>query len=289
MKENLHLTKKQIKLLSAYLDDQLSKKERQKVETLFSANPHAVQYLENLRKLKSLLRMLPARKVPHQYILTRQEVENNSYGWVAKGFGILSGVSAVALAVVLAFDLLMPLPTTSQFLRQENAKLEESPAMESLAAPESDLESISPEPGNPTIFSFQPAPQGYGLGGGDNLDGELADMPGMILPDISINEGETIPNLSATLTQADEDALEMESGETYAKSQVDAGPILGVRPLEQQGQIIAKEIPKPIQQVNPSQTKSRLSKIGLEIGLLSLTIISALAAVVIHRRRRIKR
>jgi len=301
--EAMNLNRKQLELLSAYLDESLSERENKKAELLLASHPDAVNTLENLRNLKSLLRMLPEREVPHHFTITRQEALAARPGWLVTGLRVLSGVSAAALAAVLAIDFLLPVGSIPQPAMLESMPLEEAPATDEFALPtaiaegdaEIEIESATEaeqslaapaESGEPIISNFEAAPEGLGMGGGGGSpEGDTGQPPGMILPDISISEGESLPE-DRQLTEQDQLSVEKESGADAEKSIAESSPILGVAPPEEQGKVISDEVPVVPTMPEIVQQKHRFSYLVIEIILLAVSLLSILAAVFIRRKRR---
>lgn len=289
MKVTMHLTNTQWQLLSAYLDGEVSEEERAQVDTLLASHSLAAEALQALRNTKSLLRMLPERPVPHNYIITRQEAIATRPGWLVKGLRLLSGVSAAALTALLAVDLFLPMRAASQpemleSMAAEEAPLEsaaplaqEAPEVESMAAPDEEVP-IDP-------FYFEPAPIARGMGGGGGSPSdEPGGIPGIILPDISIKVGETYLGDSAA-GQAIEEELTEGAEKAAPKGSMNTGPILGVAPPENRGDIIEENIPR----VFPHQTSTVEARwpsyLFIEVILLAISLVSALAAIILHRRR----
>jgi len=294
VKETMHLTKTQWQLLSAYLDGEVSEEERAQVDTLLASHSQAAEALQALRNTKSLLRMLPQRPVPHNFILTRQEAMVARPGWLVKGLRVLSGVSAAALTALLALDLFLPMRAAPQAemlesMAAEEAPLEsaaaplaqEAPEVESMAAPD---EEVPIEP-----FYFEPAPIARGMGGGGGSPSdEPGGIPGIILPDISINVGGTYSGDSAA-DQTNEEELTADAEIAAPKDSMNTGPILGVAPPENRGDIIEKNIPRVLPHQTSTVEVRWPSYLLIEVMLLAISLVSALVAIILHRRRRAAR
>ena len=277
MKNTINLTSKQWQLLSAYLDGELSEKEKNKAEFLLKSEAQMAQALENLRNTKSLLRLLPIRKVPRQYTLTRQEALANRPGWLVNSLRILSGVSAAALVVLLAADLLQPTMMTSPEVMMESMVMQEAPAAESMTVPADDAQ-LQP-------FKFQPAPYGMGMGGGGSAEGGTPQIPERILPDISIGVGDT-DLVEAESSEPMEDATTLDADMLDSTRVQESGPILGIAPYEQQGTIRMDDADRSLTEEAHIKPRLVLSYLIIEIILLSLALISALIALLIRRYRR---
>jgi anti-sigma factor RsiW len=81
------MNRRDLELLSAYLDGELKPAETLRLETRLKTDPELVSALEDLRATRALLRKLPLRKAPRNFTLTRQMVAKNpplprSYPWL---------------------------------------------------------------------------------------------------------------------------------------------------------------------------------------------------------------
>ncbi len=103
MKINSNLSPGDWQLLSAYLDDQLSDKEKRQVEERLQVNPEYQSTLIALRQTRQLLHALPSRRVPRNFTLSGQSAQKNN---MPSFFAILRFSSvAVALLLVAVFAL----------------------------------------------------------------------------------------------------------------------------------------------------------------------------------------
>jgi anti-sigma factor RsiW len=107
MRDSGKITKRDLDLLSAYLDDELSSKDSAQVESRLAVEPVLKEVYEELRKTRSLLAALPDVRTPRQFTLTPEMVGKRI---PARGFPILQFATvAVALAfvVVVGIDFMM--------------------------------------------------------------------------------------------------------------------------------------------------------------------------------------
>lgn len=65
---------REIELLSSYLDGQLNTSESARLESRLSADPELASVLFDLRAARGILRNLPVRKTPRNFMLTRKMV-----------------------------------------------------------------------------------------------------------------------------------------------------------------------------------------------------------------------
>jgi hypothetical protein len=71
------MNRRDIELLSAYLDGELKPSDLTKLETRLKSNPELASVLNDLRATRTLLRKLPTRKAPRNFTLTRQMAGQN--------------------------------------------------------------------------------------------------------------------------------------------------------------------------------------------------------------------
>ena len=113
------------------------------------------------------------------------------------------------------------------------------------------------------------------------------------MPDIALKPGEEIPAFTSSeemgeILESEAAPLAAEAEETVAeeKRSANTGPILGIQPAELQGQTIdddidindVQEIPTEFLQVVPYRV--------IEYVLLAISLISAIAAIILRRRKR---
>ncbi|MEK6255883.1 MAG: hypothetical protein N2C13_01025 [Chloroflexota bacterium] len=100
-------TNKELEMLSAYLDGELSDQDNKGIQARIQANAELNAALENLRKTRALLRQTPLAKAPRNFTLTPEMVGSRSTA--GRLFGTMRFVSAMAMilfAVVVVGDLL---------------------------------------------------------------------------------------------------------------------------------------------------------------------------------------
>ena len=71
------MNRRDIELLSAYLDGELKLSDSTRLETRLKTDPELASVLKDLRSTRSLLRRLPTRKAPRNFTLTRKMVGQN--------------------------------------------------------------------------------------------------------------------------------------------------------------------------------------------------------------------
>ena len=71
------MNRRDIELLSAYLDGELKTSDSTRLETRLKTDPELASVLNDLRVTRTLLRRLPTRKAPRNFTLTRKMVGQN--------------------------------------------------------------------------------------------------------------------------------------------------------------------------------------------------------------------
>ncbi|MBK9927531.1 MAG: hypothetical protein IPP66_19855 [Anaerolineales bacterium] len=71
------MNRRDLELLSAYLDGELKAADSVKLETRLKSDPELASVLSDLRSTRTLLRKLPSRKAPRNFTLTRRMVGQN--------------------------------------------------------------------------------------------------------------------------------------------------------------------------------------------------------------------
>ncbi len=292
MKKHKQLSSRELQFLSAYLDGELSKKDQKRVERLLSDHPAAGPSLEKLQHTKSILKLLPVKKVPRNFTITAEEVERSLIPSLAGVLRYASAVSAVLLVVVLAFDFIFPYPLAVSELGLARSAAETTFEEKTI---------ISVEEEAPIISTWQPtalpAGGGYGIGGVDGgtddsdlqndiplsdaiiaqSDDQIGEIPSNVQEETTA-ETEQLPQVVEEQPQTNDEKSKQE----LKSSEDESGPILDIHPSESQGAIEPfDEISEPVVEI-PEVISLRL----LEIVLAGLTIAAALLAGFLHKRKK---
>jgi hypothetical protein len=95
------ITAHDYELISAYLDNQLSDKDRLVLESRLKSDPLLQAELHEISKTRQLLRDLPKLRAPRNYFIKADIVQTRPSLRLAPIFGIVSAVASVALALVI--------------------------------------------------------------------------------------------------------------------------------------------------------------------------------------------
>jgi hypothetical protein len=304
---NAQISPKDWQLLSEYLDGQLSPRDRSKLELRINSRPELRDGLEELRRLRSVLRSVPRRKVPHNFTLTRAMVEKPAASRWTSWIPALSFSSALA-TFLLIISLLTRMPGGV-------------PA--TMVSPESEAERVMMvEPEAAVMHDAQEAPPiivweapGFGGMGGGN-EGHMAEGRGgmdapemglMALPEeeFYVDEGMPPGEEYADEQPAEEPVeapsvaaappVEEPSASTASDALIDenieplvgTGPILGVAPVEEQGGMNLKSAaPESIMVQQDQQQEAQPDSIWLmlQIGLVVVAIGTGIAALYLRRK-----
>ncbi len=91
--------------ISAYIDGQLSTTEKERLETRLRSQASLRSGLEEITRTRTMLRSIPRRKVPHNFVLTRAMVAEQARRRSA-WFPVLSFTSLASLVTLVVVSLL---------------------------------------------------------------------------------------------------------------------------------------------------------------------------------------
>jgi len=266
------LSPRQQQLLSEYLDDRLSARQKAEVEALLRDNPEAATTLENLRQLRLLLRNLPARRLPHNFTLTRQMAQQQKRPPVLSWLR-LSSILAMLLTVFLVTLDLLPIGATAP----RTAETEKAIEMyaNAASAPTPPIIYWNGNPGSPAADA-----QAIGMGGGAEA-GPLNKFNSTPQPVDSRQPIVTQPVIIEQPIQSTPTAITAENNS--AARSADAQPILGLRP-EEAGQVLDTQ-PNPTQLTGNESTPPATTPLRwAQISLATLTVLLGLLTLWGYKR-----
>ena len=307
-----------LEMLSAYLDNQLSEKERSKVESTLQVDPALKQELSMLDATRRLLRNAPTLKVPRNFTLTTSMVaKQNPFKFWMPAMSFSSALAAVLFVLSFIFNF-SPVGTTltAQTRNMDQFTASDSVAVESMEMAEESEKSSAEE--TPMIIQWF-GEQANGLGGGGPAssvtEGEImaeeaapmaAEAPALemeaesAMPAMEEAAGAGMDTATGQIT-AEEPAPAMEEALPAAKDGPDtetdgsvnatddnaSNLILGISPEEDRGQIIEEQHAMP-QDYNEEMQNSYQNTTWLAVfrmGLLLLSITFAIIAYLMYRQR----
>lgn len=174
-------------LISAYLDNQLSEKDRARFEVRLKIEPELQKELHEIQITRSLIHSLPRMRAPRNYYIKPETVPVRQISRLAPVFGIVSAVASILLVVVIFSSVLYksrqpvamapaaPVLSQVQTNQPETARSSapqepptETPPSVMMVAPKQQVSATSPvgtqetlEPGAPTpttiyIYAYPP-------------------------------------------------------------------------------------------------------------------------------------
>ena len=307
-----------LEMLSAYLDNQLSEKDRSRVESALQVDAGLKQELSMLDATRRLLRHAPILKVPRNFTLTASMVKKqNPFKFWMPAMSFSSALAAVLFVLSFIFNF-NPVATS---LIVQSRNMDQFAAVNSVTAESMEMDnsaekSVTEE--TPMIIQWF-GEQANGMGGGQGAqpaDGAIiaeevapmvAEAPAygteaeLEIPAMDEASG-TAADATMSEMPAEESAPAMEESFPSAKDgpvietnsdfdEANEAPpnlILGVSPEEERGQII-EESQQVMTQVHSEETQRSDQNTTFlaifRIGLSLLSITFAIIAYLMHRQR----
>lgn len=190
------MTSRDYELISAYLDNQLSEKDRAYFEIRLKADPELSKELSEIDRTRKLIHSLPKLRAPRNYYIKAESVPIRPALRLAPVFGIVSAVASILLALVIFgstfFKSRQPVamaPVAAPQIQETHTVLQESQRSAASTAPTTEappmvfmtapLENTPTSPAAPTetsptqpatpttiyLFAYPPSttPQGVGI------------------------------------------------------------------------------------------------------------------------------
>ena len=276
MKKSKQLFSRELRLISAFLDGELSGKDLKRAEILLSEHPEAASSFEELQQIKRVLKLLPTRKVPRNFTISEQVVRRLHLPALAVGLKYMSVVSAALLAVVLAFDFIIPY----QSMSGEFGLARSAPEADVEEISTTNVEEVTPIITSPPLFSTTEDSSGFeGKGGGDesmDLQEEIPQSEELMAP--MVEQAEEIP-----LESQEEMAMEPEQQQQFAEKLPQAN-----------GEETDRELISPDDDGEPLDEISDVFIFGseantlriLEYVLAGLSILAAFFAIFLRKRKK---
>lgn len=119
--------------LSAYIDEQLTARERSRLELRLQSDTNLQTALEELRRTRAVLRSLPKLRAPRNYTLTRQMVpERRERPRVYPALSLASALATLLLVLVLVGDYFAPRAAVPAPVTESQARSAAQPQSEQL-------------------------------------------------------------------------------------------------------------------------------------------------------------
>ncbi len=286
------ISPRQWELLCAYLDCKCTPREKTAIERDLAAHPELRQALAELTRLRTVLRSVPMRKPRRNFTLKPGQIAaRRAFSW-APVLRYASLTAILAAVVMLAIDLL---PGMTAAPRAAAPQAVSAPMMEA-AADQAVTE------GAPIIYWNGVAPNapsiagGYGGGGGGGAEGPgigggapevnfgtiATSTPAAVEPMLAappVAESIAQPTASADVQREAQPATSPEAEQPVGKSSSE-GPILGIRPTEEQGTFITTTT----EAAAPTAANPLPIPRFIGLGLGALAVILLVAAYFLRKR-----
>ncbi len=276
--------------LSAYMDGQLSINDTQAMGKRLDESKELRQALEQLRQTQSMLKAIPMHRVRHNFTLTAEMVKPNKALKLLPVFRFASALASLGLVVLFLLDFGLSFSKMSL-----GASAPMAPAMEVRSAADQAAEEAAPQ----IIFWGSPTPDYALMGkGGGAPPGPMEGAPQASMPvEEPAAESALVPSTTAQPAaevpmevQAEESTLlptptpvpeATLSAEAYSSpSDSSSGPILGIPPSEEQGNMAAPMAEEALRTPQEPFDYKPLAYVGL-----ALIAIGGLIASVIIRKK----
>lgn len=258
--------------LSALLDGRLSTAEKAALEQKITASPELAEEWGQLQRLHAMMKELPRHRVRRSFTLRAGTVPERRPSPFLLPMRWVSGLASIALVILLAADYFP--------LLQHNGMIAPAPA-----APASASESVQADRSAQGQFPSQiitwstPTPRAFGKGGG----------PGESLKQsVPLQQDNAGANMAAPapapMLEAPAEAQPAATSaplESSGEKPSAEGPILGIRPTEEQGKILETETPSEAAANAPERSLHPAA----EIILLILAVGSAATAILLKKRK----
>lgn len=220
-------------LISAYLDGQLSPKEKTRLEARLGTETALKQAFLDMRQTKLLLSHAKIIKAPRNFTLTEEQARSIKPVRTFRFLPILSISSALA-TIMMIFAIFFELSIGPRM----TANLAEEPAAEIMsmqAAPQMDSSREVNDQTNPMIIQWGYGATGMGGGGGGGDATSLAIGGGA--PDYTAKSGSELPGMGGAdpgaintvpLPEAPTESVLSAAPEEVAEPIIGTGPILGI-------------------------------------------------------------
>ncbi len=262
-------------ILSAYLDGQVSAKEREKLKQKLETEPELQHALEDLQRTKMVLRSAPRRRVPHNFTLSPSMIpQRKPFFRLVPTLSFASAMAVILLVLTFTFTGLAGFSRPGSLAAQAPAPTQAA-ARSNLAVPQADQ--TQPAVANPPIVNWGGGGFGGGGGGGGGAGGsgqatgigggeaptetlppevippgKGAEIGATPTPETGIGGGKPLnPALTLTPETTPETSIVSLPTETAVAPTVPpapeaaplegTGPILGIRPTQEMGKIVVDQ------------------------------------------------
>jgi hypothetical protein len=293
--------------VSAYVDGELSAREKDKFEQKLHTNDELRQAVKQMRQTRAMIRSVPRHPVPRNFTLSPSMVAQKQPGFKFL-VPALSFSSALATLAALVLVVLLTLRGYNPMLASQRSAAEKAQVVAMEPLPTQVAEGppqIVYWGGPPSVVTGMGggAPETgmggagpVGMGGAQGISEETSSQPpsAAFLPVPTATSKEAAPQAAPTTeaaipeeqpaapqeaTQPAQETMLAQSDQTLDNS---TGPILGIRPTQQEGQITIPESERALA-LQPVVTRNPWIIVYV---LGGLALVSGITAILVRRKRR---
>ncbi|MCE1253735.1 MAG: hypothetical protein LWX83_09330 [Anaerolineae bacterium] len=268
--------------LSDYLDNQLSPLEISKLEDEINQRRDLNDAFVELKATRFLLHNLPRRRAPHNFTLTMRDIPARRFNFTwLPGLSFATVLSAIIFIFSLFYQPVLTNRSASQTLSISAVPMQ-AEAADKAAAEVNTQAAPMIFWGAPPMLATGKGGGGGGYGGGSGGGDGNAQMQVYAAPPVpaapSENPESAAPALAAPAPEDTNNSGSVTAATALPQSAAltDSGPILGIRPTEQQGQEIPQAVAlEPAAPVTPPLASNNvfyLFYIQIALGCLSLAL-----------------
>lgn len=267
----MKLSDRDLETLSAYLDGEISSRDRERLEARLRSDPALQEYLEGLRRTRAAVRGLPALRAPRNYYLTPQMVgQERKPSRLFPVFSFASAAATVLFVLLLVGDYITVSTPALAPLRALEASRTVSQVLETPVAGALELESKLPEDLAKQLFESSPVEE--------SAPAEVPEEPEAEAERMEVPEAaaEALPGIGDLMATGEPDIqLELEGTvESFAEPAQEEG-------IQAEGRVFVTPLPDDFRPVLPLRGILRF----LQVVMIVLAISTGLAAFILYRRK----
>ena len=259
----MNLSDRDLETLSAYLDGEISRKDRERLEARLQSDEALRNYLEGLQRTRAVIRSLPAMRAPRNYYLSPEMLgQKRTPRRFFPVFSFASALATVFFVLLLVGDFLtvsLPAFAPQRALQDAETVIQ---AIETTVGGTPQFESELPEDLADQVLERSPVEEGS--------PGTAADAP-----EAAAEAQELLPSLEKLFSTSEPEILEEFAGEMEGITAPMEEPGIQV-----QGSVSVTPLPDEIQPVIPFRGILRI----LEVVMILVAISSGIAAFFLYRR-----
>jgi anti-sigma factor RsiW len=270
----MKLSDRDLETLSAYLDGEISSRDRERLEARLHSDPALQEYLVGLQRTRAAVRSLPKLRAPRSYYLTPEMVgQKRRSPRLFPVFSFASAVATVLFVLLLLGDYIMVSTPALAPLRALEASGTVRQVLESPLTVPSELESKIPEELADEFFDRSAAEE---RAPAEAPIAPETEAEGLEVPEAAAEALEALPGIGELFATGEPDIQTEAEGavESIAEPAQEEG-------IQAQGRAIVTPLLDDIQPLLPLWGILR----SLEVVMIILAISTGIAAFILYRKK----